>query len=71
MSRGLCLALGLVFDGGESRSTGVILDDSSRKALQDGAARVTIQRICLTAGDSKALYSVISSLTGSEGIRSL
>ena len=60
--------LDLVLD--EESSKGDTLDDSIRTALQDRAARDTIRQIHLLSHNLGLLRSIISSLAGSEEIRS-
>ena len=62
--------LNLVLNNRQSNSTNVALDDSLRNALQARASQDTIRQIYLIASDSGILNSIISSLTGHEGIRS-
>ena len=62
--------LNLVLDDEQSNSTSATLDDGLRSALQTRAMQDTIQQIRLASRDSGILNSIISSLTGHEGIRS-
>ena len=62
--------LNLTLDDAKFDFTNVTLDDSLRNALQARAAQDTIRRIHLVARDSRILNSIISSLTGHEGVRS-